>query len=77
MKVIGIAGPSFAYRLSSTSLWVQSSQVLRRGLVAFLIRLEANSLMHTRQAEVLLFKSGFLLKCSNERESLCSSQKQS
>lgn len=33
MKVIGIAGPRFAYRLSSTSLWDHSSQVLTRELV--------------------------------------------
>lgn len=33
MKVIGIAGPRFAYRLSSMSLWDHSSQVLTWELV--------------------------------------------
>lgn len=58
--VIGIAVPSFAYRLSSSpgvTLGGHSSKVFKRGVVggrvALLIRLEANSFMHIHQAELL------------------------
>lgn len=47
------------------------------GLVALLIRLEANSFMHTPRTEILPFQSGFQLKRSSDRESSCVSQKQS
>lgn len=47
------------------------------GLVALLIRLEANSFMDTPRTEILPFQSGFQLKRSSDRESSCVSQKQS
>lgn len=80
MKVIGMAGPRFAYRLSSTYVTLRTQftcPYMRIGwaLVALKIRLKANSFMHTPRIEILLFQSGLQLKCSSE--SLCVSQKQS
>ncbi len=77
--VIGIAVPSFAYRLSIKTRYHsggQSSKVLKRGVVGgrVALQIKIRSKLVNAYSPGRIIKSGLLLRCSSDtsRESLCS-----